>query len=83
LMSFFFFFFFFFVMDIFLESTSLGVTNKSAFQLPHMDSMGRRRRGFDPLMGHNNRCLSVCLSVCVSAFPQMALEEDLFPIGPN
>jgi hypothetical protein len=23
------------------------------------------------------------LSVCVSAFPQMALEEDLFPIGHN
>lgn len=57
-------FFFFFVMDIFLKSTSLGVTNKSVFELPHMDGMGRRRREFDPLMGHNNRCLSVCLSVC-------------------
>jgi len=66
LISFFFVFFFFFVMDIFLESTSLGVTNKSVFQLPHMDGMGRRRRGFDPLMGHSNRCVSVCLCVCLS-----------------
>jgi hypothetical protein len=72
--------FFFFVMDIFLKSTSLGVTYKSVFELPHMDGMGRRRREFDPLMGHNNRCLSVCL--CVS-FPTDGIGRRFIPYWPQ